>query len=114
MSAPAIQRTLPVWFLNQVIANAGVVTSGRLGLHQFVNGALRGSLNAPALGTFTILQEAVAGAGGMTVTVTRDATLPGFQYPFLVAIFEPFLTLTFTDTGGGGTIRGAVSAVPLF
>jgi hypothetical protein len=107
---------LGVWNLNNgALAPAGVLTSGCAALHKFLNGFVRGNLWTDAAGVLTILQERTPGGGGAVLTVPVDATVtPDFQYPFFVAIFQPFVTLTWTNGVGAATfVRTYVTATPL-
>jgi hypothetical protein len=116
VSGIAQRSTLSLWNLNNgALAAAGVLTSGSAALHQFLNGFVRGNLWTDAAGTLTILQERVQGAGGATITVPVDATVtPNFQYPFFVAVFQPFVTFTWTNGAGAATfVRTYVTATPL-
>jgi hypothetical protein len=110
------RSTLALWNLNNgALAPAGVLTTGCFALHQFLNGFVRGNLWTDAAGTLTILQERAQGLGGPSLTVPVDASLtPNFNYDFFVAVFQPFVTITWTNGVGAATfVRAYATATPL-
>lgn len=108
----ALEEKLVLW--NQAAgaqAPAAVTTSGRYGLHNFLNGVLRGNVQVDQPGVLTIVQQSVAGTGGLTWTVPLDPTLGGVNYPFVIPILLPFVTITWTQGAVAATFLRVYASV---
>jgi len=101
-----------VWSVETgALAPAQVVSNGPMNLSQY--SAVSGNVWSNVAGTLTVASERFPGSGGLVFTVPQDATQPFFQYPFLIAMFEPFVTFTWTNGGGAAVfMRASVQALP--
>lgn len=107
-------KPLALWYLSQAgVTNGQSVNSGRVNLANFMNGQLRGCVVVDQTGTLVIKQEAVPGSGDIAITVTVDASLPNYAYPFFVSLAQPYVTITWTQGGVSSTyFRAWATAVP--
>jgi len=99
-----------------VVAPAGVHDTGTLLMSKFINGDLVGSVRSDVAGSsLVIVQERVLGDGDLSFNIPVDATQPAFTFPFQLKILLPFVTLRYTNGGGGATtfLRAKATAIPL-
>lgn len=119
MSAALGQKiNLPLWAVNSLVVGAGVVIDTRgLSVAQYLSGRVTGNFASDVALTLDVFEDAteagVSAAVAPTWTVPRDAGLPGFQYPFTIQLFQPFLRLRVTVGGAPTTfLRGNAQAIP--
>jgi hypothetical protein len=115
MSAVLARSPLPIWNADEGILLATTVfNTGYLDLSKFVNGSVRGNVFCDVVGTLEIIQERVPGGASMIFNVPQDATLAAFSFPFIVAVFWPFVSFRFTvGAGDTTTLEAAVTATPV-
>ncbi len=115
MSAVLARAPMPVWNADEgVLAPAAVFNTGHLDLTKFINGTVRGSVFCDVTGVLAIIQERVPGGAQLLFTVTIDPLQPAFSWPFIVAIFWPFVSFRFTvGVGATTTLEADVTATPV-
>jgi hypothetical protein len=83
------------------------------GLHSFLNGRVRGTFHQAVAGTLLIEMGDTQTVFDTTFAVPRDASMPGFAYPFDIILIQPFTRFTFTNGGAPSTFfRSSVVALP--
>jgi hypothetical protein len=93
------------------LAPAQVVTAGPINVGQY--SAVSGNVWSDVVGVLVVRQERFPGTGGLVWVVPQDLVQPFFQFPFLIAVFEPWVTFEWTNGGGAaGFMRANVQALP--
>lgn len=114
MSNPLADATMVIWNADEgAQAPAAVFTAGPFNLGKFLNGRVQGNVFSDAPGTLLCIQELTPGSGGITLTIPIDATIPANAYPFVIALFSPYVTFVWTQGGAPSTfLRATVAALP--
>lgn len=89
-------------------------TFGPFDLSGFLNGTLRGNVHQNVAGTLLVeFAQTCAGPFDLAFTVDRCLIVPNFQYPFLIAILQPVVRISFTNGGAASTFcRAYATALP--
>lgn len=111
-----IATTNPVTLVRVVnsVGLAGLAVgfdTGVQNLSSFLGGKLKGNAHQDQAGVLLIRQGHDAAALDLEFEVVRDLDQPDFQYPFCVAIFQPFVQITFTNGPAASTFFRAFAAV---
>lgn len=116
-SALGSKINLPLWTVDLGAVGAGATADTRgLSIAQYTSGRITGSLFSSAAVTFDVFMDSTMAAvstGLPTWVVPQDGSLPGFQYPFSIQVFEPFVRFRYTVGGAPATfLRVNVQAIP--